>query len=96
MTNKTYNGWSNYATWRIKLEIFDGVEHFRANHLSICGYDPDGQPVDHEYIKDMAEEIVLGDVNEQSLAHSYAHAFMSDVNWHEIAEHINDEIKENE
>tara|TARA_B100001250_G_scaffold339253_1_gene306547 strand:+ start:204 stop:455 length:252 start_codon:yes stop_codon:yes gene_type:complete len=83
MTDKTYNGWSNYATWRIKLEIFDG-------------YETDGQRVDKEYLKDIAEEIVLGDVNEQSLAHSYAHAFMSDVNWHEIAEHINDEIKENE
>ena len=83
MTDKTYNGWSNYATWRIKLEIFDG-------------YETAGQRVDKEYLKDIAEEIVLGDVNEQSLAHSYAHAFMSDVNWHEIAEHINDEIKENE
>jgi len=22
MENKTYNGWSNYATWRINLEHF--------------------------------------------------------------------------
>lgn len=30
MTDKTYNGWTNYATWRIQLEVFDGVEpeHF--------------------------------------------------------------------
>jgi hypothetical protein len=21
-----YNGWSNYATWRINLEVFDGSE----------------------------------------------------------------------
>ena len=81
VTDTTYNGWTNYETWRVNLEIFDG-------------YDPDGQPVDHEDIKDMAEEIVLGEVGEQSLAHSYAHAFMSDVNWHEIAEHINGEIEE--
>ena len=25
-TNKTYNGWYNYATWRLNLEIFDGME----------------------------------------------------------------------
>ena len=83
MTDKNYNGWTNYETWRVNLEIFDG-------------YETDGQRVDEEYLKDMAEEIVLGGVDEQLLAHSYAHAFMSDVNWHEIAEHINDEIKENE
>ena len=26
MDNKTYNGWFNYATWRINLEIFDGFD----------------------------------------------------------------------
>ena len=25
MTDKTYNGWTNYATWRVNLEIFDGA-----------------------------------------------------------------------
>ena len=25
-TDNTYNGWSNYATWRVNLEIFDGGE----------------------------------------------------------------------
>jgi hypothetical protein len=75
-----YNGWTNYATWRINLEIFDG-------------YDPEGQEVDHESLKDMAEEIIfsVGNVDETSLVGSYASAFISDVNWHEIAEHINEE-----
>ena len=82
MKNDMYNGWTNYATWRVNLEIFDG-------------YDPEGQEIDHEYCKDFAEEIVFGDINDintsNALAHSYASAFMSDVNWHEIAEHINEE-----
>ena len=26
MSDKTYNGWSNYATWRINLEIFDDLD----------------------------------------------------------------------
>ena len=81
MTDTTYNGWTNYSTWRVNLEIFDG-------------YETDGQRVDHEYIKDMAEEIVLGEVDEQSLAHSYAHSFMNEVNWYEIAESINNQIEE--
>ena len=25
MKKETYNGWTNYATWRINLEIFDGL-----------------------------------------------------------------------
>ena len=24
MTDRTYNGWTNYATWRVNLEMFDG------------------------------------------------------------------------
>jgi hypothetical protein len=26
MSNAIYNGWTNYATWRINLEIFDGLD----------------------------------------------------------------------
>ena len=26
MNDKTYNGWTNYATWRVNLEIFDGMD----------------------------------------------------------------------
>lgn len=25
MTDDTYNGWTNYATWRVNLEMFDGM-----------------------------------------------------------------------
>ena len=26
MSKSTYNGWTNYATWRINLEVFDGLD----------------------------------------------------------------------
>jgi hypothetical protein len=26
MKKETYNGWTNYATWRVNLEIFDGTK----------------------------------------------------------------------
>ena len=28
MNNATYNGWTNYATWRVNLEMFDGSEQY--------------------------------------------------------------------
>ena len=76
--NNTYNGWTNYATWRVNLEIFDGMnlEDFHTNNLDAYSF---GEEL-HSY----AEEIVLNDCA-NSLAESYARAFMSDVNWVEIA-----------
>ncbi len=26
MNNLTHNGWTNYATWRVNLEIFDSLD----------------------------------------------------------------------
>ena len=76
MTDKTYNGWANYATWRVNLEIFDGSEG----------------PYDHHSAKEFAEEIVYA-TSSDGLARDYALAFLQDVNWHEIAEHYQDETE---
>ena len=75
----TYNGWTNYATWRVNLEIFDGEQdNFDltqdAYHL---GSD----------LKSYAEELI--DItSDEGLARDYALAFLSDVNWGEIAQHL--------
>jgi hypothetical protein len=83
MNDNKYNGWTNYATWRVNLEIFEGfnpVEYYSKADLSDA-YRL-GESL-HEY----AEQILFecGDCGEDSLAASYARAFMSDVNWVEIA-----------
>lgn len=70
-----YNGWANYATWRVMLEIFDG-------------YDPDGQPVTPEWAEEYTDE-VLTMQGAGGLVLDYAHAFLRDVDWQEIADHIN-------
>ena len=74
---KDYNGWTNYATWRVNLEIFDGMSP-RDVSSSDEAYDLSLQ------LKEYAEEMLSGD----SLAVSYALAFLADVNWYEIAEHM--------
>ena len=70
MTDTTYNGWTNYATWRVNLEIFDGSEG----------------PWDHHSAKEAAEEIIYS-TTQEGIGRDYALAFLSEVNWREIAEH---------
>lgn len=74
-----YNGWTNYATWRVNLEIFDGYE----GTLSA------------ETAREIVEEYIDGS-STVGFARDYAHAFISDVNWHEIAGHYEAEPETDE
>jgi len=78
-----YNGWTNYETWRVNLELFDGYE-LEETITSIFDF--------QEYIKEFAYEAITsyGEIPEDSLAVSYASAFINAVNWYEIAESIVD------
>lgn len=77
MTDVTYNGWTNYATWRVNLEMFDGLDYASENEWD--AYDL-GQ-----LLRSEAMEII--EENAQGLACDYALAFLNDVNWREIAGH---------
>jgi hypothetical protein len=77
----TYNGWTNYETWRINLEIFDG--------LNILDFYPDAKPDLYElavFLDEYVQDLINEGGNE--LAISYASAFISNVNWSEIAVHL--------
>lgn len=81
MSNK-YNGWKNYETWRVNLEFFDGVAWLESME-------------DCNNINTYAEalrEIVLETIEHEAkgIALSYAFAFVSEVNWHEIAQSMMD------
>ena len=86
----TYNGWTNYATWRVNLEIFDAIDPRDDYGLQdLDAYDLAKRLQEH------AEELICDYKNEPSLAQDYALAFLSDVNWREIAQHmINDYAEE--
>ena len=94
MSDTKYNGWTNYATWRVNLEMFDGLDW-----VSEFG-DPDPDFTDpYELglaLKDWAEEIISnGEIAPNNLAVDYAMAFLSEVNWQEIALHKIHEADEN-
>jgi len=80
MENKRHNGWTNYATWRINLELFEEYKFF-------IDYDAESL---QEYVRDIIEE----DCN-NNLAISYANAFIDEVNFYEIKEHIAEWKNEN-
>jgi hypothetical protein len=79
MENTKYNGWTNYATWRVNLEVFDGIAWLDQFDDGISVYDAS------VLLKEYAEELIEVSSSE-GLARDYALAFLSDVNWHEIAE----------
>lgn len=81
--DQKYNGWTNYATWRVNLEMFDGIFDSRY---------PDEYEwmKDAESLKDYAEQSIE-ETSDKGLARDYAMAFLSEVNWHEIASHFETE-----
>ena len=86
MSNETYNGWTNYATWRVNLEIFDGFnpsEYYSESDMENL----------HEMrgrLKEYAEYVIFEccESNIQSLAELYAPDFLSNVDWRAITNHV--------
>ncbi len=76
MTDNKCLGWTNYATWRINDEIFDG-------------WKTDGQEVCEESVQDIVEGLVEISASD-GLAKDYAMAFLGAVNWKEISDRINE------
>jgi hypothetical protein len=72
-----YNGWTNYATWRVNLEFFDDNNYFDTDYR--CADDC------RQFVESYIEETSEG------IARDYALAFTSDVNWDEIYEHHKEE-----
>ncbi len=88
MDNKEYNGWSNYATWRVNLEIIDGINFVKED---ISGSeDKLTLATIADFLKDNVVEDAITNHGELSegLALDYARAFVSEVNYYEIAKHL--------
>jgi hypothetical protein len=89
MTKESYNGWTNYETWRIQLEVIDGLT------LEDFGFDLHNVDTDDvanveslaEDVESYVEEIVTNGVPE-GLARDLALSFINRVDWFELAEHL--------
>lgn len=81
MNSKKYNGWTNYATWRVNLEHIDGM-----NLKDFY----DTKPEIHDVAQWLKERVLdtVYDSSEEGFVRDYCLAFLDDVNWFEIAEHL--------
>ena len=85
MSDTKYNGWTNYETWRVNLEIFDGFDP--SDYYS--AFDPSDAYGLGQSLKQYAEEVIFDCASvPDGLARDYAQAFLDAVNWHEIARHM--------
>lgn len=83
MSTEKYNGWTNYATWRVNLEILGDIQ-----------WDSD-ETITVDYLKEIVENVVFDNSGCQgSLVADYARAFLSEVNYYEIAETIREDLYE--
>ena len=81
--SKKYNGWTSYATWRVNLEILGDIMFEKK--------------VSVDDLKEIVEDCVFRNPNTFDtpyLVEAYARAFVSEVNFYEIAQSINKELDE--
>jgi len=82
-----YNGWANYETWRVGLEIINDMT------LEDFGFDVEVEPYDlaeamKSHVQDHIEE-----TTEPGFARDYAVAFLENVSWRELSNHMIQDAK---
>lgn len=85
---ETYNGWTNYETWRTALEFVDNDYYADSDCFNVDDL--------ADFIQEVVTEFVCNDSPDErapqtafeSLASSLVDQFFNAVNWYEIAEHI--------
>ena len=86
--SKYYNGWANYETWRVNLEMLDGMT---AEDFGVSASDvEDDRSATVSRLSSTLEEFVNETVESQAsgFALDIAQSFLNSVDWYEIADHF--------
>jgi len=86
MSNTTYNGWTNYPTWRINLEILGDIQW---DEYEL-------ETLDVEMLEEYVENAVFDNYSgKMGLMEDYARAFLANVDYREILEGIKNDYELN-
>lgn len=112
MTNKEYNGWTNYETWVVNLWIDNdqGSQEYWSNqaqeawdHTEATHYSTRQQNTVSVLANQLKDEFDEAECNLLDSAKAPAsvwadllNAALSEVNWHEIAEHYVENVADKE
>lgn len=69
----SYNGFTNYATWRVHIDITSAIEW-------------DDDEITPELLQEIIQGIVFDNSYADDLVSDYALLFLGDVNYNELAE----------
>lgn len=86
MLTQEYNGWTNYATWRVNLELFDGM--WLPNIFEHNEVPKDLASWCREYAEEYIDETLADNRDATFLIAGWANAFIADVGWQSIADHL--------
>jgi len=78
MGDKKYNGWYNYATFRVHNDVL-GKIYFE-------------NVVTESQLKEIVRDVVFRDKSSYYLLIDYANLFLNEVNWDEIVRIYNEDI----
>lgn len=93
MTDTTCNGWSNYATWRVNLELCDDMLQSMLEDTKYGSFDflksaEYPRVTLSDWLKETCEDLVCEQGDADTLAKQYALAFLSEVDWYRIADNF--------
>ena len=78
----TYNGWSNWETWKTNLELVDGLT---AEDVGIELYEVGEAYEAGQLLREFIQDQIFETLESGSFASSVLWGFFADVNWTEIA-----------
>ena len=87
--SETYNGWTNYATWRINIENFSDMR--QEDLVEMYGQCEDIYDIAQSIEEEVKERIYAFATDD--IISGYALAFIHNVNWYEIASHIKEDME---
>ena len=81
ITKRPYNGWNNYATFRVHNDILNGYQW------------DEGEDIYVDLLKAIVQNTVFENTGAVGLIVDYANLFLNNVDWDELVETYNHDKK---